>query len=562
MILKPIKILNFIFALFLLTSVASKASAKSFRQDSENYLGVTNLMTAVIDGDVEAVKFFSKVGNDKINKVNIAGSTALNLASRSGDNEIIAILIKSGADVNTPDNEGWTPLMKAARSGNHVAVDMLLAKKANIQNLTLLNESALVKAAASKCLKCFSSMVEAVKSDGGNAQFIKDEFSKSFLIAKNHEDEKIQNLISSTNDEMRQAIVQKNAAKIKAFKLIADKKKAAEKIKADKEAQVFAEKMKGSKAIPDGRNIKRAFRVAREKRRSFARSIEKEVSKETAPLVKAQIEEPLRDKDDSGWWSDIKGFFTFSKSKEKAPLVKENTAPYQQAVTLPKTRFVRSVNKDIAREVIVVDEASKKAFSFKSGKEGVTAKSKLQKRMIFKSKVKRAKKARKERLQKSRTGKEKKFKILNVKEAPIKRVVKIQKKEVPKVKLPVVKAEVKKMLVKKVPQVIKPKAVVQPVKLTVIKDIPKPVVIKKVPKSEALPEIIQPAFIKAAAKPTAAEVKKETAAQEANIIKELKKSDIPSTTLIRMEVKKTPEKDVAKSTYKSKPRFVIGGYSN
>ena len=165
-------------------------------------------MTAVLDKDVEGVKFFSKVNRSKINKVNIAGSTALNLAARGDNVEIISLLVRRGANVNIADNEGWTPLMKAARFGNYRAVKILLSRKSNSLKTNSLDESALIHAANSQCFKCFTSIFDRMKSNGGKNIFLSEQLSKSFIVTKNHENKEMQEFISAKIDELQHNPVQ------------------------------------------------------------------------------------------------------------------------------------------------------------------------------------------------------------------------------------------------------------------------------------------------------------------------------------------------------------------
>ena len=53
------------------------------------------------------------------------------LAAKKGNEDIVKTLIKSGANVNLSDNEGWTPLIAAAYKGHTSIVKLLLASGAN-----------------------------------------------------------------------------------------------------------------------------------------------------------------------------------------------------------------------------------------------------------------------------------------------------------------------------------------------------------------------------------------------------------------------------------------------
>ena len=59
---------------------------------------------------------------------NGSGFTALMEASASGYTEIVALLIRSGADIAVKDGNGYTPLMEAARYGQTGVVKILAAR--------------------------------------------------------------------------------------------------------------------------------------------------------------------------------------------------------------------------------------------------------------------------------------------------------------------------------------------------------------------------------------------------------------------------------------------------
>ena len=182
---------------FLLLLSSSAVIALSISED-ENSLQITNLMSAVIDGDAQSVDFFSKSENEKINDKNIGGASALGLACRKDNLEIIKILINSGALINNVDNEGWTPLMRAANNGNYEIVDLLLNAKADVTKLNSEKEGALVMATKSSCVKCF--MAIFAKFDLTHfltTELLKSQLNSSFAIAKKQGNMELQNIITT-----------------------------------------------------------------------------------------------------------------------------------------------------------------------------------------------------------------------------------------------------------------------------------------------------------------------------------------------------------------------------
>jgi len=66
------------------------------------------------------------------------GSTPLHCATWKGQQEVVALLIKAGADVNAHNNNdhwGTTPLHAAASSGHKDVAELLLANKANVKTM-------------------------------------------------------------------------------------------------------------------------------------------------------------------------------------------------------------------------------------------------------------------------------------------------------------------------------------------------------------------------------------------------------------------------------------------
>ena len=54
------------------------------------------------------------------------------LAARAGNAELVTLLLAHGADVNSRDQSGWTPLMRAAMKGHVEAVRVLLNHGAEV----------------------------------------------------------------------------------------------------------------------------------------------------------------------------------------------------------------------------------------------------------------------------------------------------------------------------------------------------------------------------------------------------------------------------------------------
>jgi hypothetical protein len=78
--------------------------------------------------DLEGVNQWLKTGPD-INKPDNHGWTPINRASFYGHIEIVKLLLaQPGIDFNKPDNDGWTPINCVSRKGHTEIVKLLLAQ--------------------------------------------------------------------------------------------------------------------------------------------------------------------------------------------------------------------------------------------------------------------------------------------------------------------------------------------------------------------------------------------------------------------------------------------------
>jgi cytohesin len=87
--------------------------------------GGTALLWAAYWNDEAAVKALLSAGAN-VDTANRYGVTPLAQASTNGNAQIVEALLKAGADANTFQAEGQTALMSAARSGSADAVKILL----------------------------------------------------------------------------------------------------------------------------------------------------------------------------------------------------------------------------------------------------------------------------------------------------------------------------------------------------------------------------------------------------------------------------------------------------
>jgi ankyrin repeat protein len=88
------------------------------------------LMRAALIGNTPAVEALLDRGAD-VNSADQSGWTPLMEAVFGGHTETIRALLDGGADANAKDRAGWTPLMEAASKGHAQAVTVLLERGAD-----------------------------------------------------------------------------------------------------------------------------------------------------------------------------------------------------------------------------------------------------------------------------------------------------------------------------------------------------------------------------------------------------------------------------------------------
>ncbi|XP_076883775.1 uncharacterized protein LOC143532676 [Bidens hawaiensis] len=94
---------------------------------------ITPLLSAVAAGSLQCLDLLIQAGA----KVNIiaGGATPLHIAADIGNSELIACLLKAGADPNMADEDGFKPVQVAAARGNRGAVEMLLSLSYQVESV-------------------------------------------------------------------------------------------------------------------------------------------------------------------------------------------------------------------------------------------------------------------------------------------------------------------------------------------------------------------------------------------------------------------------------------------
>ena len=114
--------------------------------DARGTNGKTALMIAAKSGDFELVGQLLKLGADP-NAANINGGTPIMFAAISGEILTIKILIDAGVDVSAQGSNGWGALMVAAAKGHLKATRLILDAGADINTTDVYLWTPLMRAA-------------------------------------------------------------------------------------------------------------------------------------------------------------------------------------------------------------------------------------------------------------------------------------------------------------------------------------------------------------------------------------------------------------------------------
>lgn len=128
----PLSILKISFlAMLLIFGACKDKSATAQQSSSKSKTPSVDIHTAVVSGNVDALKQHIVAGTNINEKDPYGGSSPLISASLFGKTEIAQILIEAGADINIQNNDGSTALHLAAFFCRPEIVKMLLDKKAD-----------------------------------------------------------------------------------------------------------------------------------------------------------------------------------------------------------------------------------------------------------------------------------------------------------------------------------------------------------------------------------------------------------------------------------------------
>lgn len=100
------------------------------------------LGSAIADGDISTVQKIINAGAD-INSANKDGETPLMIAALEGRLSVVRFLVEKGANINAADGLGATPLLYAAEGGSLDVITFLVDKGADPSVSTRNGDSAL-----------------------------------------------------------------------------------------------------------------------------------------------------------------------------------------------------------------------------------------------------------------------------------------------------------------------------------------------------------------------------------------------------------------------------------
>ena len=86
-----------------------------------DYVGETCLLVAAGNGHTETVRYLVSLKDVDVNHSGDNGFTALHWAGQGNYPEVVQLLIDAGADIETKDDEGCSPLLREGRSPLHVS---------------------------------------------------------------------------------------------------------------------------------------------------------------------------------------------------------------------------------------------------------------------------------------------------------------------------------------------------------------------------------------------------------------------------------------------------------
>ena len=341
-----------------------------------NVAGITPLMNAVMNNDIDGVKFFATKEQDLIDKQNIGGATALHLAARHNNTEFTQILLENKAKLNIKDDEGWTPIMRAAADCKTENAMMLINAGANIFFYNNNDESAILYATNSKCLKLVTKFKEEtlLKYSFLKLKLFKQNIQKSIYIASRMEDAKIKDELEQILSHLNN-LYEAKERKISKKKSFSSKKSDSSSIKLEsskieeadiKEDDIPVVNVDSKKEQKKQRKFK--FKKSNDKPKIIS---ETKIKEDNQNKVKPLFQEKIKkvEKSDDLNKKKIKKQKKFTFKKKADPKIEKKQKKYT---------FKKKTGPKIEKKT------EKKKFSFKKKIDNKVKKDLLQKKFKFK----------------------------------------------------------------------------------------------------------------------------------------------------------------------------------
>lgn len=99
-----------------------------------------NLYRAVHIGDIDQIER-NLFWDTKVNQPGPDGLTALHVAVKKGDLVVVKMLVKHGADIDAPDKAGRSPLLTALLARNPLVAEYLVKQQARLDADAVLRET-------------------------------------------------------------------------------------------------------------------------------------------------------------------------------------------------------------------------------------------------------------------------------------------------------------------------------------------------------------------------------------------------------------------------------------
>lgn len=152
--------------IFEAASKGNVEELKRFIQEGVNPMstdknGWTPLHHCGVNGNMQCVKELLKYENVNVIALTNCGQMPIHIGALRGHYEFVAYLLNRGSDIDTPDLEGFTPLMYACEGGNEKIVNILIYAGAKVNTSTPNGLTPLNIAARAQSAECIDSLLKS-----------------------------------------------------------------------------------------------------------------------------------------------------------------------------------------------------------------------------------------------------------------------------------------------------------------------------------------------------------------------------------------------------------------